>query len=127
MMSLDPLYNPWHVNRIKEFMYINCPECVYKTKDEPSFEAHAIQNHPQAHVLFHTSVKNEFLDFDSIVKEEHLDFTVNYIPQKGEEELPIKDEIEHVQIKGENVTEIDDSEQETGINVPEILNGMSLK
>ena len=65
--------NPWSVESIQDFMFINCPECVYKTKDEHSFEDHAIQNHPQAHVLFNTDVKSEYVDGDNVVKEEPMD------------------------------------------------------
>ena len=51
-MATGLLSNPWLVESIKEFTYICCPECVYRTKEESTFQAHAIQNHPQSFVLF---------------------------------------------------------------------------
>ena len=77
-MTIDPLSNPWHVKSVQEFMYINCPECVYKTKDEPLFQNHAIHNHPQSHVLFNIKDKSEFVDCDKVVKEENLEFIELY-------------------------------------------------
>ena len=38
-------YNPWLVENIQSFLYLNCPECSYKTKKRDSFQEHAIKNH----------------------------------------------------------------------------------
>ena len=45
-------FNPWQVEGIQAFSYLNCPECSFKTKEEPYFQHHAIQNHPLSFVLF---------------------------------------------------------------------------
>ena len=45
-------FNPWQVEGIQAFSYLNCPECTFKTKEEPYFQHHAIQNHPLSFVLF---------------------------------------------------------------------------
>jgi len=37
--------NPWNVNDIKEFWFLNCPECAFKTKMEKAFLHHALKNH----------------------------------------------------------------------------------
>ena len=44
--------NPWSVENIKEFWFLNCPECTFKTKIEKMFETHAFQNHPSSYALF---------------------------------------------------------------------------
>ena len=44
--------NPWHVNDIDAFNFLCCPECVYRCKEENSFQSHAIWNHPKSKVLF---------------------------------------------------------------------------
>merc|ERR1719362_427429 len=44
--------NPWKVDNIKAFSFLNCPECSFKIKDENSFQNHAVKNHPLSSVLF---------------------------------------------------------------------------
>ena len=44
--------NPWKVDNIKGFSFLNCPECSFKIKDENSFQNHAVKNHPLSSVLF---------------------------------------------------------------------------
>ena len=44
--------NPWKVDNIKAFSFLNCPECTFKIKDENSFQNHAVKNHPLSSVLF---------------------------------------------------------------------------
>ena len=44
--------NPWKVDNIKGFSFLNCPECSFKVKDENSFQNHAVKNHPLSSVLF---------------------------------------------------------------------------
>ena len=44
--------NPWYVNGIDAFNFLCCPECVYRCKEENSFQSHAIWNHPKSKVLF---------------------------------------------------------------------------
>lgn len=50
--------NPWNVTNIKEFSFLNCPECNFKTKQEDFFQDHAIQNHPMSHVLFNLYIES---------------------------------------------------------------------
>ena len=49
--------NPWQVDSIQEFTFLNCPECVFYTKQEKYFEDHAIEKHPLSSVLFRKSTK----------------------------------------------------------------------
>ena len=47
------LLNPWEVENITAFSYYCCPECVYRSQEEFTFQAHALQNHPKAGTFFH--------------------------------------------------------------------------
>lgn len=47
-------FNPWQVESLEAFNYLCCPECVYRSKEPSTFEAHALQNHPLAITLFTT-------------------------------------------------------------------------
>ena len=51
-MESEVLKNPWLVDSVKDFTFICCPECVYKSKEERPFQIHALRNHPKAKVLF---------------------------------------------------------------------------
>ena len=44
--------NPWQVESIQAFVYINCPECSFKTKEEGFFQEHAVASHPNCFALF---------------------------------------------------------------------------
>ena len=44
--------NPWKVDSIQEFAFLNCPECTFKTKHEDFFQEHAHKSHPLSSVLF---------------------------------------------------------------------------
>ena len=65
-------FNPWKVESIQAFYYLKCPECEFDTKEENSFEDHAIENHPMSHELFgKKSVTEE--EYDSVkIKEEQI-------------------------------------------------------
>ena len=47
--------NPWLVNSIQAFSFLNCPECSFKAKDKNFFQGHALQNHPLSFEFFCTS------------------------------------------------------------------------
>ena len=46
--------NPWLVNSIQAFSFLNCPECSFKAKDKNFFQGHALQNHPLSFEFFCT-------------------------------------------------------------------------
>ena len=56
-----PLGNPWVVENIQAFSFLNCPECAFKVKEVGIFQDHAVRNHSQSSVLFGPSVKSEFI------------------------------------------------------------------
>ena len=45
-------FNPWEVENIFDFSFFCCPECVYRSKEEFEFQAHALQNHPRSERFF---------------------------------------------------------------------------
>ena len=44
--------NPWLVDSIKAFSFLNCPECNFRTKEENLFGYHAAKNHPLSTAFF---------------------------------------------------------------------------
>ena len=44
--------NPWLVDNIDDFWFLNCPECAFKTKIQNDFQKHAVGNHTSSSVLF---------------------------------------------------------------------------
>ena len=44
--------NPWQVDNLQSFLFLNCPECVFKTKKPKSFQNHALSKHHLSKVLF---------------------------------------------------------------------------
>ena len=44
--------NPWLVDSIKAFSFLNCPECTFRTKEENLFGYHAAKNHPLSTTFF---------------------------------------------------------------------------
>ena len=64
--------NPWKVQSISDFNYFCCPECVFRAKEDFSFQAHALQNHVLSKTFFHgteepeTDIKKENDEKDEI-------------------------------------------------------------
>lgn len=54
--------NPWNVNSIQDFRYLNCPECHFKVKNEQIFQNHAMKNHPLSSIFFDGIIKMEILE-----------------------------------------------------------------
>jgi hypothetical protein len=55
-------YNPWMVNSVHDFWFLKCPECSFDSKEEESFQAHALEEHPLSFALFGKTVKEEAFD-----------------------------------------------------------------
>ena len=53
------MLNPWKVQNIHDFNYYCCPECVFRSKEDMSFQAHALQNHVLSRSFFHGTKDNE--------------------------------------------------------------------
>lgn len=66
-------FNPWLVESLQDFSYFCCPECVYRSQGEYEFQAHAIQNHPQAQEFFKSAEKIKEEDDDDDQEEAPFD------------------------------------------------------
>ena len=67
--------NPWDVENIQEFSFLNCPECSFKTKEDNMFQNHAVTNHPLSSILFN-SKSDELID-DIITEDTDLEKVKN--------------------------------------------------
>jgi hypothetical protein len=76
--------NPWIADNLQAFLFLNCPECAFKTKKQTFFQNHATKNHPLSCVFFTDTTESEFLDSDCIDKtlEEIMYPEVNIIVKK---------------------------------------------
>jgi hypothetical protein len=50
--------NPWLVDEMEDFWFLNCPECAFKTKIQNDFQKHAVGNHTLSLVLFSDDILN---------------------------------------------------------------------
>ena len=62
--------NPWNVQTIYDFNFFCCPECVYRSKDEIAFQAHALQNHELSTTFFHGTENSEDSQVNDIKQEQ---------------------------------------------------------
>ena len=44
--------NPWAVVNLNEFLYYNCPQCNFRSKDSKSFLFHALKKHSKVRLVF---------------------------------------------------------------------------
>ena len=51
--------NPWQVDSIEAFAFLNCPECTFLTKEEKYFAYRAAINHPLSNSFFGKQMKQE--------------------------------------------------------------------
>ena len=84
------LDNPWHVKNIQNFLFLNCPECDFKTKKENIFHDHAIQRHPSSFVLFNNLDEYDPLELESSQKYE-VTKTENFVPKDLQNEETLED------------------------------------
>ena len=56
--------NPWQVDSIKAFSFLNCPECVFRTKEEGIFAYHAAKNHPLSSAFYDKQIEREKSSID---------------------------------------------------------------
>ena len=67
-LNFDPsTFNPWEVDSIQAFYFLNCPECIFSTKDEYCFQEHALQTHPLSFTLF-GKYEKDFEEADNVDK-----------------------------------------------------------
>ena len=79
--------NPWQVKSIQEFSFLKCPECAFDSKEEDTFQDHAIENHPLAFILFGKPLKEECFE-DPLTIEEHKNLVKSYLKNDAVEIHP---------------------------------------
>ena len=89
--------NPWLVSSLDDFSYLCCPECVYRSKETNSFQAHALQNHPKSLALFIGTSSS-----DSLIKDEPEEYETKV------DRLEVSEELEF-DIKHEDTSSGDES------------------
>ena len=98
--------NPWVVDNLKDFWFMNCPECIYKTKTENSFQDHAFENHPLSFVLFETYAKtnpgsennncDDSPEIDSVEQDETNNFVVKFKEEEDKVEKILKGSLDSI-------------------------------
>ena len=69
--------NPWYVDSMQDFWFMKCPECIFETREEDIFQAHAIGNHPKSCVFFDFKPKEKEDVKESIDKGEEISKSVD--------------------------------------------------
>ena len=85
-------YNPWMVNSVHDFWFLKCPECSFDSKEEESFQAHALEEHPLSFTLFGKTVKEEAFDNNYEFAENNQDYPEAYENQGSFVDVQIKEE-----------------------------------
>ena len=77
--------NPWQVESIQAFVYINCPECSFKTKEEGFFQDHAVASHPNCFALFGRSdIVIQEVTIEDQKPEYYIEVKANEVPSELE-------------------------------------------
>ena len=112
-------YNPWNVDSIHEFYFLNCPECPFLAKDESYFQDHALKKHPLSFVLFGKASDTDEFDTPFELNSSNLedvkpdvDESLNY--DNGAHDS--KPEPESLGIKEEQFDELEDDNLDHDLN-----------
>ena len=81
--------NPWAVDSIKDFWFLNCPECDFKGKEENCFLHHANEEHSLSWILLEKSVEIDPLG-NSSMKNASTKFNGSTIKNEPMEDFEIK-------------------------------------
>ena len=81
--------NPWAVDSIKDFWFLNCPECDFKAKEENCFLHHANEEHSLSWILLEKSVEIDPLR-NSTMKNASIKFNCSTIKNEPMEDFEIK-------------------------------------
>ena len=77
--------NPWQVDSVQAFVYINCPECSFKTKEEGFFQDHAVASHPMCFPLFgRTDIVIEEVTVEDQKPEYYIEVRAEEVPSESE-------------------------------------------
>ena len=64
--------NPWLVENLLPFLFLNCPECDFKSKTKTIFQNHAQQNHSSSYVFFEKLIEDDQIHTDMTEENEVL-------------------------------------------------------
>ena len=78
--------NPWSVDNIEAFSFYCCPECIFRSKEQNFFEAHALQNHDQSKDFF---LEDNYETDINIFEENHIEID----PEISKVKFEIKDDL----------------------------------
>ena len=99
--------NPWAVDSIKDFWFLNCPECDFKAKEDDSFLDHANEEHPLSWILLEKSLEIDNFNVDSSTK-----VTKKEIKREAAEFELVKQNDSHLNVKEEyfeSTSELDET------------------
>ena len=102
-------FNPWQVENVYSFSFLCCPECVYRSQEETSFQAHAVQNHPKSAALFNTFKKAD----DSIKEDEEsmqIEPLVEVDDDVNQDDVENEDNIMNIVDNDDHYSDINDQE-----------------
>ena len=100
---------------IIDFNFFCCPECVYRSKEELTFQAHALQNHVLSKTFFHSvedhtdhanEIENSEVGIDAIEEDFEEKFETNEDDKQFEihqNDHELEDTIEDLQVKEEEL------------------------
>ena len=89
--------NPWQVENLSSFVFLNCPECVFKTKNKNNFQDHALKKHPMSCTLFEkSSTKTEPINMvEAMMDDNNSDFSFPYENDQTLEEIMFSEKQNH--------------------------------
>ena len=76
--------NPWLVDSIKAFSFLNCPECTFRTKEENLFGYHAAKNHSLSTAFFdkQTELEQMTIGLKTVEYSPDLDSKLQEVPPR---------------------------------------------
>ena len=105
--------NPWLVDSIKAFSFLNCPECTFRTKEENLFGYHAAKNHSLSTVFFdkQTELEQMTIGLKTVEYSPDLDSKLKEVPARVTNEFN-----DHLDCAATNVNEILDEDFDENID-----------
>ena len=82
--------NPWKIDCIEAFLFFNCPECAFISKEKNVFQDHAKDNHPQSYILFGGKIEK---------RKDHKTMKIGKCEPKDIEDISSNDDQDQSQIE----------------------------
>ena len=123
--------NPWIVGSIQSFLFLNCPECDFKTRMKNFFINHAYHKHPLSKVLFEQSINKDLSDFKDLDLIEQNSFPVkltDFSPNENSFHLESNSEktLEELMFSDVNFDkEISENNEQKSLNERKVKNNIS--